>query len=146
MLSEAFWIPNRFVAAGRILRIIFAKQKFAPLRTNYIRRILPAMFAKKTFAQLRTGFRQISLQTCTGTINILILILTSSQYKTIPRPSITCFQQFVSVNTVSVTLRASLSGTFLQTLPDLVTPLKGHTLSPRSCPPTRSAPSERFGY
>ena len=45
-----------------------------------------------------------------------------------------------------VTLRAPLSGTFLQTLPDLVTPLKGHSLSPRSCPPTRSAPSERFGY
>ena len=43
-------------------------------------------------------------------------------------------------------LRASLSGTFLQTLPDLVTPLKGYSLSPRSCPPTRSAPSERFGY
>ena len=42
------------------------------------------------------------------------------------------------------TLRASLSGTFLQTLPDLVTPLKGQ--SPHSCPPTRSAPSERFGY
>ena len=35
---------------------------------------------------------------------------------------------------------------FLQTLPDLVTPLKGNSLSPRSCPPTRSAPSERFGY
>ena len=45
-----------------------------------------------------------------------------------------------------ITLRASLSGTFLQTLPDLVRPLKGHSLSPRSCPPTRSAPSERFGY
>ena len=45
-----------------------------------------------------------------------------------------------------VTLRAPLSGTFLQTLPDLVTPLKGHSLSPRSCSPTRSAPSERFGY
>ena len=44
------------------------------------------------------------------------------------------------------TLRASLSGTFLQTLPDLVSPLKGHCLSPRSCPATRSAPSERFGY
>ena len=29
------------------------------------------------------------------------------------------------------TLRAPLSGTFLQTLPDLVTPLKGHSLSPR---------------
>ena len=39
------------------------------------------------------------------------------------------------------TLRVPLSGTFLQT-----TPLKGHSLSPRSCPPTRSAPSERFGY
>ena len=45
-----------------------------------------------------------------------------------------------------LTLRAPLSGTFLQTLPDLVTLLKGHSLSPRSCPPTRSAPPERFGY
>ena len=44
------------------------------------------------------------------------------------------------------TLQAPLSGTFLQTLPDLVTPLKGHSLSPRSCPPTWSAPSERFEY
>ena len=51
-----------------------------------------------------------------------------------------------SVSLSLVTLRASLSGTFLQTLPDLVTPLKGHSLSPRSCPATRSAPSERFGY
>ena len=41
---------------------------------------------------------------------------------------------------------APTSGTFLQILPDLVTPLKGHSLSPRSCPSTRSAPSERFGY
>ena len=48
--------------------------------------------------------------------------------------------------TLSGKLRAPLSGTFLQTLPDLVTPLKGHSLSPRSCPATRSAPSERFGY
>ena len=47
----------------------------------------------------------------------------------------------------NATLRASLSGTFLQTLPALVTPRNGHSLSPRSCPPTRSAPSgERFGY
>ena len=44
------------------------------------------------------------------------------------------------------TFRASLSGNFLQTLPGLVTPLKGHSLSPRSCPPTRSVPFERFGY
>ena len=33
---------------------------------------------------------------------------------------------------MQATLQASLSGTFLQTLPDLVTPLKGHSLSPRS--------------
>ena len=45
-----------------------------------------------------------------------------------------------------IALRVSLSGTFLQTLPEMVTPLKGHYLSPRSCPATRSAPSERFGY
>ena len=52
-----------------------------------------------------------------------------------------------SVYTIQPTLRASLSGTFLQTLPDLVTPLKGHSLSPCSCPATRSAPSERsFRY
>ena len=49
-------------------------------------------------------------------------------------------------HTYRATLRAPLSGAFLQTLPDLVTPLKGHSLSPRSCPATRSAPSERFGY
>ena len=41
---------------------------------------------------------------------------------------------------VLITLRASLFGTFLQTLPDLVTPLKGHSLPPRRCPATRSAP------
>ena len=46
----------------------------------------------------------------------------------------------------SSALRASLSGTFLQTLPEFFTPLKGHSLSPRSCPATLSAPSERFGY
>ena len=51
------------------------------------------------------------------------------------------------MRTVHTTLRTSLSGSFLQTLPQLVTPLKRHLLSPRSCPtPTRSAPSERFGY
>ena len=44
------------------------------------------------------------------------------------------------------TLRASLSGTLLQTLPDLVTPLKGHSLSLHSCPAMRSSLSERFGY
>ena len=47
-------------------------------------------------------------------------------------------------NIAQPTLRASLSGTFLQTLPDLVTPLKGHSLCPRSCPQTRSAPSDTF--
>ena len=44
------------------------------------------------------------------------------------------------------TLRESLSGTLLQILPELVTPLQRYSLSPRSCPATRSAPSERFGY
>ena len=38
----------------------------------------------------------------------------------------------VTQQRVPRTLRASLSGTFLQTLPDLVTPLKGHSLSPRN--------------
>ena len=42
--------------------------------------------------------------------------------------------------------KASLFGTFLQTLPDLVTPLKGQSLSPHRCPPMLSAPSERFRY
>ena len=46
--------------------------------------------------------------------------------------------------TLRATLPASFSGTFLQTLPDLVTPLKRHSLSPRCYPLTRSAPSESF--
>ena len=43
---------------------------------------------------------------------------------------------------------ASLSGTFLQTLAELVSPLKGTHLYLRvaACPPTLSVPSERFGY
>ena len=47
---------------------------------------------------------------------------------------------------VSVPPPSMLSGIFLQILPDLVTPLTVHSVSPRSCPPTRSEPSERFGY
>ena len=39
------------------------------------------------------------------------------------------------------TLQALLSGTLLQTLPDLITPLKGHSLFPRGCRLTRSEPS-----
>ena len=51
-VARSFLDPEyRFVAVGRILRTIFAKQKFAQLRTKYIRRILATMFA-----QLRTGF------------------------------------------------------------------------------------------
>ena len=41
---------DSFVAVGRITRNIFAKQKFAQLRTNYIRRILLNMFANKCSA------------------------------------------------------------------------------------------------
>ena len=57
-VERSFLDPEySFAAAGRILRTIFAKQKFAQLRTNYIRRILPTMFAKKmNVRQLRTGF------------------------------------------------------------------------------------------
>ena len=48
MLSEAFWTSNiDLVAVRRILRTILAKQKFAQLRTNYIRRMIPTMFANK---------------------------------------------------------------------------------------------------
>ena len=51
-----------------------------------------------------------------------------------------------TVSRGDTTLQALLSSTFLQTLPYLVTPLKGHSLSPHSCPAMQSAPSERFGY
>ena len=48
------------------------------------------------------------------------------------------------------TLRASLSGIFFQTLPELggtVTPLNGHSLCQHSCPPTLSASSaEMIGH
>ena len=51
-----------------------------------------------------------------------------------------------TLDTAQLTLRAPHSGTFLQTLPDLVTSLKGHSLFPRSCLATRSALSESSGY
>ena len=52
-VERSFLDPEySFIAVRRILRTIFAKQKFAQLRNNYICRILATMFA-----QLRTGFR-----------------------------------------------------------------------------------------
>ena len=44
------------------------------------------------------------------------------------------------------TLWTWLLGTFLQTLPESVMPLKGHSLSLRNCPLMLSAPSERYEY
>ena len=72
--------------------------------------------------------------------SILRFLLRSSA-RPPPSPHSRCQPQLLYI-----TLRASFSDTFLQTLPNLVTPVKGHSLSPRSCPATRSAPSERFGY
>ena len=47
-VERSFLDPEySFVAVRRILRTIFAKQKFAQLRTNCIRRILPNKFANK---------------------------------------------------------------------------------------------------
>ena len=52
-----------------------------------------------------------------------------------------CFHSLISTHTPSIAFRhlPPNSARF-------GTPLKGHSLSPRSCPATRSAPSERFGY
>ena len=54
------------------------------------------------------------------------------------------FEHSAGVN-IGGTLRASFSGTFLLTLPDWVMPLKGHSLSPRSCPLTRQHPLKGLG-
>ena len=49
------------------------------------------------------------------------------------------------IDKVLTTLQALLSSTFFQTLPELVMPLKGHSLSLRSCPPTWSVPFKGLG-
>ena len=46
---------------------------------------------------------------------------------------------------VLITLRASLSGTFLQTLPDLVTPLKGHSFLRAAVHRRGQRPQKGFG-
>ena len=47
-----------FVAVRRILRTIFAKQKFAKLRTSYIRRIFPNTFANKCYVRpIKNGLK-----------------------------------------------------------------------------------------
>ena len=47
-VERSFLDPEySFVVVRRILRTIFAKQKFSQLRTNCIHRILPTMFANK---------------------------------------------------------------------------------------------------
>ena len=52
----------------------------------------------------------------------------------------------ISARLIIDTHLASLSSTFLQTLPELVMPLKGHSLSPCELSLMLSAPSESFGY
>ena len=86
----------------------------------------------------RTKFRD----TATSPLVPTPLPSTSSKTHSASRLCIQSPQEVTS----DCTLRAPLSGTFLQTLPDLVTPLKGALFISDSCPPTRSAPSERFGY
>ena len=58
-------------------------------------------------------------------------------------PSATCDLNQISIRNFHVfitpTLQASLLSTFPQTLPELVTPLKGHSLFPHSCPLMLSA-------
>ena len=44
-----------FVAVRRLLRTMFAKQKFAHLRTNYTSPNTPNYYREQRFAQLRTG-------------------------------------------------------------------------------------------
>ena len=55
-------------------------------------------------------------------------------------------QTVMSPSSIWSTLGASLSGTLPRSLPDLLTPLKGYSLSPHSCPAMWSVPSERFRY
>ena len=50
-----------FVTVGRIPRTRFAKQRFAQLRTNYVRQKTRTMFAKQMFTQLRTSLSQFFL-------------------------------------------------------------------------------------
>ena len=63
----------------------------------------------------------------------------------LPQKSCLSRQNFC-LNRVQVTLRAPLSDTFLQTLPELVMPPKGHSLSPCSWLLMLLVSSERSGY
>ena len=121
-----------------------------------VRRSVRSMFGEQTFAQLRTGLtcefsspRNVRADQRQYTTSIPRSHTPSNSFRHLPLESARfsyATERVLFISTqlgvwVLITLRSSLSGTFLQTLPDLVTPLKGHSL-----PATRSAPSERFGY
>ena len=91
------------------------------------------------------SFDWLSTQTCTC-IYIYIYILWTVNCALL-WVWLFCFE-FQWLGHVSDMLWASLSGSILQTWPELDMPLKGHSLSPHSCPLTLllSAPSEWFGY
>jgi len=82
------------------------------------------------------------------TVDLLFILTfhTNHSHKNFSSSIVEQSGSFTHTHTHTLSLRALLSGTFLQTLSDLVTPLKGHSLSLRTCPPMWSAPSERFGY
>ena len=84
-----------------------------------------------------------SVQACVFCHNLLFLYLHASDLLSKNSVSICKCAWMCSC----IILRASLSNTFLQTLPELIdTPLKGHSLSPCSWSLTLSAPSKKTGY
>ena len=82
----------------------------------------------------------VGVGTETSTLPIVHFIVgVGAETSTLPIAHIVGWEQRpirYQLHILLVTLRAPLSGTFLQTLPDLVTP--------RSCPATQPAPSESF--
>ena len=118
--EEGFLYPNGFIA--RCLRfacLLVSTRDKDPKRSAFVfPGPAPSSLEINSFFSVKTSQRLISMQR-----NPLFFLFLC----------------------VSFILRTSLSGT-LETLPELVMPLKGHSSSPCSCPPTLTAPSERFGY
>ena len=87
------------------------------------------------------SFDWLITQTCTYTVNCALLWVWLLLLGTLCK---FCFEFQWLIDTLWVLL----SSTILQTRPQLVTPLKGHSLSPCICPLTLllSAPSERCQY
>ena len=157
VLCLAFWSDNYAVPVLATVDIIFAHTKTwghslsCGRSYSRVHQDFRALSCGRYYSWVHQDLRALTKhgRYCTSVHQDLRALSCSRHYSCVHHDlralSISAVVDTTVVYTMTI-LWALLSGTFFRTLPDLVTPLKGHSLSPHSFPLMQLVPPERFGY